>query len=104
MSEGCQYVEDLGRFLVDKARSVDAGEMVRIVAKTPFGVEWCSSLKGNWFMQIHSIEFLVRNWDGEAPVHWFWTAEFKNGSESKAYVYVPPVMMQEIKDYLDELF
>ena len=104
MSEGCQDVTDLGQFLVDKARSVDTGEMVCIIAKTPLGIEWRSSLKGDWFMQIPSMKKLVRNWNEVATVNWFWDATFVDGSEAKACVSVHPAMMQEIKSYLKETF
>jgi len=100
--KGCQYISDLGEFLVKRARTADVGEMVSIVAKTPLGIEWSSSLKGDWFMQTPSIESLVRNWDGVSSVYWFWDAYFKDGSEVKAHVFVPPSMMQEIKNWLLE--
>lgn len=99
-NKGCQDISDLGDFLVMKATTVNVGEMVEIIAKTPFGLEWRSSLKGDWFMQIPSLKKLILNWDGLSTVCWFWDATFHDGKEVKAHVTVPPKIMKEIKDWL----
>ena len=92
-AKGCQNISDLGQTLLDIARSVDAGEMVKIIAKTPLGIEWRSSLHGDWFMLLPSMQSLVLNWNGIAAVNWFWNANFADGTEAKAFILVPANMM-----------
>lgn len=98
--KGCQPITDLGQHLLDQATSVDTGEMVEIIAKNQLGIEWRSSLRGDWFMQIPSAENLVKNWNEVGSVYWFWDATFADGTESRAFVVVPPGLMREIKDWL----
>ncbi|MBC7972634.1 MAG: hypothetical protein H7Z11_21340 [Verrucomicrobia bacterium] len=105
-AKGCQDAGDLSsqwKTFVDITRSIDAGEMTSIIAKTPLGIEWRSSLKGDWFMLLPSMRNLVLNWNGVAGVNWFWDANFADGTAAKAYVLVPARLMQEIKDYLDTM-
>lgn len=102
-TNGCEDTKDIGQLLADRANSFDAGEMVEIIAKTPFGIEWRSSLLGDWFMHLPSVETLVKGWNGEAQVHWFWDAHFADESTGRAVVVVPPSKMQEIKDWLESL-
>ena len=102
-TDGCQYITDMGQALLDRATSVDAGKMIAIVAKTPIGIEWRSSLQGQWFMQVPSVRSLVKNWDGLSTVSWFWDAFFADGSNKRAWVEVSLEMMREIQGYLDGL-
>jgi len=97
----CEYwdIANIEKHLAEMATSVNTGEMVKIISKTPIGIEWLSSLEGQWFMQTESAKGLIKGWDGQSSVYWYWDATFKDGTEARAFVFCPPELLREISDY-----
>jgi hypothetical protein len=99
-TDGCANVEDKGSLLADIATSIDCGRMERVTAINDFCVEWQSTNKGQFAMQIPSMLSLLHNWDGNSDVYWFFDGTLLDGTIGRCVVLVPGEQMAYLESKL----